>query len=296
MRTSILITIIAAFTFSAVAADNDKIAIKEGQKLVFMGDSITQSGNRPGGYVQLVVTALNQRGLKIDYLGKGVSGHKSDQMLRRLDGDVINQKPKPDWMTLSCGVNDVWHRKDGKGGVALPDYKKNMTEIVDKCQAAEIKVMILTATVIHEQQENKLNTALAPYNEFLRQLAKEKNCLLADLNQLMWDTLEKMPAEQKGDRGRALTTDGVHMNAAGNKLMAQGVLKAFGFTEEDLAKAEVDWKTDTNRVRMPVGFSISLNEQEKFREKGINIGRLLQDYLKKNREKIIEEILEENTK
>ena len=124
MRTSIIITIIAALTFSAVAADNDKIAIKEGQRLAFMGDSITQSGNRPGGYVQLVVSALNQRGLKIDYLGKGISGHKSDQMLRRLDGDVINQKPKPDWMTLSCGVNDVWH---GKGGVLLPAYKKNMT-------------------------------------------------------------------------------------------------------------------------------------------------------------------------
>ena len=41
---------------------------------------------------------------------------------------------------------------------------------------------------------------------------------------------------------------------------------------------------------MHVRFSISLAEQEKYKEKRKNIGRLLQDYLKKNRAKILEEI------
>ena len=43
----------------------------------------------------------------------------------RLDRDVISKKP--DWMTLSCGVNDVWH---GKRGVNLEDYKKNIASII----------------------------------------------------------------------------------------------------------------------------------------------------------------------
>ena len=46
----------------------------------------------------------------------GISGHKSDQMLARLDKDVLSKKPQ--WMTLSCGVNDVWH---GPRGVPLDE-------------------------------------------------------------------------------------------------------------------------------------------------------------------------------
>lgn len=57
----------------------------------------------------------------------GISGHKSNQMLARLERDVL--KKKPQIMTLSAGVNDVWH---GRRGVSLEDYRKNITEIVDK--------------------------------------------------------------------------------------------------------------------------------------------------------------------
>ena len=64
-------------------------------------------------------------------------------MIERVDRDILQHKP--DWMTLSCGVNDVWH---GKNGVKLEDYKKNMTAIVYKAQAAGVRVLILTSTMI----------------------------------------------------------------------------------------------------------------------------------------------------
>jgi lysophospholipase L1-like esterase len=38
-----------------------------------------------------------------------------------------------------------------------------------------------------------------------------------------------------------LTTDGCHMNAEGNKMMARGVLRAFGMTDAQLAEAEKSW-------------------------------------------------------
>ena len=104
-------------------------------------------------------------------IGAGISGHKSNDMLARLDRDVIGRKP--DWVTISCGVNDVWH---GATGVPLEPYKKNMTEIVDKCQAAGIKVVLLTSTMITEDAGAVFNQKLAAYNDFLRELAKEKKC------------------------------------------------------------------------------------------------------------------------
>src|SRR5258707_6468711 len=104
------------------------------------------------------MAGLAANGFEATPIPAGISGHKSNQMLERLDRDVISKKPN--WMTLSCGVNDVWH---GANGVPLAEYKKNITQIVDKAQAAGTKVMILTATVIGEDLKNDNNKKLADY-------------------------------------------------------------------------------------------------------------------------------------
>jgi len=210
-----------------------EIAVKSGEKVAFLGDSITQGGwSNPKGYVRLTVAGLKANGVEVDTVPAGISGHKSNQMLERLDRDVLSKKPQ--WMTLSCGVNDVWH---GVKGVPLEDYKKNIREIVDKCAAANVKVVILTATVIKEQLDNADNQKLAGYNDFLRELAKEKKLPVADLNAMFQ---ARIKAENKPDQ-KVLTRDGVHMNDAGDELMAEGVLRAFGVDDAGMAKAKEAW-------------------------------------------------------
>ena len=117
-------------------------------------------------------------------------------------------------------------------------YKVNITKIVDRCQSTGVKVMILTSTMIGEDKDNANNKRLATYNDFLKELAKEKKCLLADLNADMQAAIAAS-ADKKG--GKLLTSDGVHMNPDGNKMMATGVLKAFGLSAEELKKAQAAW-------------------------------------------------------
>jgi lysophospholipase L1-like esterase len=238
-----------AFAQLANTASAD-ILVKNGEKIAFLGDSITQQGwSNSAGYVRLVMAGLEANGVKAEAVPAGISGHKSNDMLGRVDRDVISKKPQ--WMTLSCGVNDVWH---GKRGVPLDDamaasgtydapgtrgtYKKNIGEIVTKAQAADIKVVMLTATVIQEKLDNTENGLLAPYNDFLRALAKEKKLPLADLNAMFQ---ERIKAENQPTK-KILTGDGVHMNPEGNKLMATGVLKAFGLNATQIAKANAAWE------------------------------------------------------
>jgi len=223
--------LIGVLSVSAQDADKAGVAVKSGQKIAFLGDSITAGGMSPAGYVMLTVAGLKANGIDASAIGAGISGHKSNDMLARLGRDVISRKP--DWMTLSCGVNDVWH---GANGVALEQYKSNITAIVDQTQAAGIKVMILTATVIKEDLNNSENQKLAAYNDFLRGLAKEKKCLLADLNANFQTAIK---AKTKPEN--ALTVDGVHMNLHGNQLMAKGILGAFGLDAAQMAKAEDGW-------------------------------------------------------
>lgn len=248
------INLFTALAF-AVSTAHAEIAVKSGETIAFMGDSITQGGNKPGGYISLVMSALKSKGLDVKHIPAGKSGHKSTDMLARLDADVISKNPQ--WMTLSCGVNDVWHFKLVLGnrtfeGVGIDDYKKNITAIIEQCQAANIKVMVLTSTMIGEDASKELNQMMIPYNEFLRQIAKDKGCLLADLNadmQAQLKTIPDVPGKPKtfgsyfygGEIQNKLTSDGCHMNPEGNKMMARGVLRSFGMTKAQLAEAEKTW-------------------------------------------------------
>lgn len=216
----------ALSTFSLAAAD---LAIKNGDSIAFMGDSITQQGaGSAHGYLKLVIAGLKHAGLEVKSIPAGISGNKSVQMNSRVQRDVIDKKPT--WMTLSCGVNDVWH---GARGVKLDQYKKEITELCDKVDKAGIKIMILTATVFERHPFDSGNNAqLAPYNEWLRQFAKERGYLLADLNA---DMQKEINAERaKGTKGLIITSDGVHMQMRGNKSMARGILRAFGMTDSEI--------------------------------------------------------------
>ena len=237
-----------------------QIAVAKGQEIAFLGDSITAAGAKPAGYCRLVIDGLKKQGIETTGIFAGISGHKSNQMLGRLEKDVLSKKP--DWMTLSCGVNDVWH---GARGVKLEDYKKNMTAIVDQAQAAGVKVMILTSTMIKEDQKNDLNGKLLPYNTFLKELAKSKGCLFADLNTEMQDALKTFPKDAA--KGNQLTRDGVHMNAYGNIMMANGVLKAFGLSAKALSALELDWKNTPGGHAIRLNLSMSLNEYEQLQKK-----------------------------
>jgi lysophospholipase L1-like esterase len=262
----------------SAGASRGEILVKEGESIAFMGDSITAQGaGSPGGYVRLVISGLEANGVKATAIPAGVSGHKSNQMLARLQKDVIDKKPT--WMTLSCGVNDVWH---GERGVPLDEYKKNITAIVDQAQAAGVKVVLLTATMIQEDASNEPNAKLASYNDFLRELAKEKNLPLADLNALMQEGLKQRP---EGSKGNYFTNDGVHMGPRGNQMMAEGVLTALGLDEKQLETAREKWLDTPDTVALRGNLKMSQRQFQKLealaKEKGMTVQQLIDAELAK---------------
>jgi lysophospholipase L1-like esterase len=229
------------------------ILVKNGETVAFLGDSITAGGAAsPGGYVRLVASGLAAQGIDITVIPAGIGGHKSNQMLQRLESDVLSKKP--DWMTLSCGVNDVWH---GERGVSLEDYKKNITEILDRCEKAGVKVLVLTATQIKLPVTSPDNVKLEGYNAFLREIAKARKLPLADLNANM--AAEQAALEEAGIK-RVLTTDGVHMNLYGNLMMAKGVLGAFGLDEAQISAAQAAWNEVPGLFQTSAKIKLSLKE------------------------------------
>jgi len=267
------------------ASAQDGLKVTSGQKIAFLGDSITQGGARNQmGYCRLVIDGLKQHGVAAEMIPAGISGHKSNQMLARLQKDVIDKKP--DWMTLSCGVNDVWH---GKRGVLLPEYKNNIRTIVERAQGAGIKVMILTSTMIHENPNSGENERLKPYNLFLGKLAAEKGCLFTDLHGRMSAEVAKAKGKVVGN---LLTTDGVHMNPLGNIMMASGVLRAFGMSSAQLETARAAWMSRKNTCRVRVDVQMTAGEYRRLMAlaaaDGMRIDALFRPAIEKRQRELLE--------
>ncbi len=236
---SILVWIGSLLAFPLLGT-TEGFQLHDGEKIVFLGDSITQMGGQPEGYVSLFKLFCDVNGYEIEVINAGIGGHKSNDMLARLEKDVLDHKPN--WISISCGVNDVWHSfMPNHQGVDLSDYQKNMTEIVDRCLKSGAKVILLTATPIMEKLDTPENLKLKDYNDFLRELAKEKKIILCDLNQ----EFQKWYKEKKNEEN-LMTIDGVHMNPRGNRVMASEILKSLGAKDQELSGAQQRWELINN--------------------------------------------------
>src|SRR4051794_31980867 len=78
-------------------------SLKDVHRIVCLGDSITQGGEAPGGYVWLLRRYLTALYPNIEVINAGISGHKSTDMLERFQRDVLDKKPN--LVTISVGVN-----------------------------------------------------------------------------------------------------------------------------------------------------------------------------------------------
>ncbi|MBV8881116.1 MAG: hypothetical protein JO332_14215, partial [Planctomycetaceae bacterium] len=127
------------------------------------------------------------------------------------------------------------------------------------------------------------NEKLAAYNDFLRDLAKEKKCLLADLNAAMQKDLDER--EKKGQkRGKLVTSDGVHMNPFGNVMMATGVLRGFGLDDSQIQKAQDVFLDIPNGVSASV--PLTLRQYAALEAAAAKEGKTLQELLKDLLDKI----------
>lgn len=214
---------------SAILGHSEELGIKAGEQIVAIGDSITQAG----GYLRDMDTVFEKQypDLKIPkIINVGISGQKAENLVERFDRDVVQKKPAI--VTLSIGINDVWHRLGAPHDEnVLKAYKANVSKMVDMAQAAGIRVVLVAPTIIHEDVANEGNKRLAMYVDAMKQIAAEKKCSLANLYDIFMQAVAKKPADAKGN---AFTSDGVHMNAAGDWMMAGGILRTLGVPQEKI--------------------------------------------------------------
>ena len=102
------------------------------KKIIFFGDSITQAGVGPTGYITKMQQAIAAKGQTANFelIGAGISGNKIYDLYLRLEEDVPEKKP--DLVYIYVGVNDVWHKSSSGTGTDLDKFEKFYLAILRK--------------------------------------------------------------------------------------------------------------------------------------------------------------------
>jgi lysophospholipase L1-like esterase len=197
-------------------------------RIIFFGDSITQAGVDPGGYIAQMKDSLATTGKGNDFelIGAGIGGNKIYDLYLRLEKDVLDKKP--DQVFIWVGVNDVWHKKTFGTGTDDNKFAQFYDALIAKIRSGGANVVLCTPACIGEKTDctNILDGDLNHYAAIIRDVAARNQCKLCDLRQatLNYNATHNKDNLEKG----ILTTDGVHLNEAGNRMVAQMMLKMIG--------------------------------------------------------------------
>ena len=206
------------------------------KKVVFLGDSITQNAvinsDKFKGFISLVGENVDQN---TELIGKGIGGDKVSDLLTRYRDDVI--KLNPDMVFIYIGINDVWHKYDYGTGTDIDLYENGLRQIITDLKENGVEVILCTPTVIGENKGEFtlvnqfkdietmeiMNNDLDDYSDIIRKLSREFDTKLLDLRKIF---MQYISENNPGNKSKGvLTTDGVHLNNIGSKLIADEMIK-----------------------------------------------------------------------
>jgi len=213
IKSTLLLAVLTILTLSMAMKQKPK-------KIIFFGDSITQMGVWKNGYIDLLRKSLDTT--KYDLIGAGIGGNKVYDLYLRMEEDVLVKKP--DLVVIYVGINDVWHKLGARTGTDYDKYLKFYQALITKIQANGSKVVLCTPSVIGEKKNdaNEVDADLNKYAAGIRELAVKNKLPLCDLRKAFTEYEAKNNA-QDAEKG-ILTTDRVHLNDAGNQLVADAML------------------------------------------------------------------------
>ena len=169
-------------------------------RVVFFGNSITEA------WAPYFATMFPAR----PYIGRGISGQTTPQMLVRFRQDVVDLKPKV--VVILAGTNDIAGNTGPSTLEMIEDNLKSMTELA---QASSIRVVlssVLPAFDFHWRPGLEPAPKIVALNLWIRQYARSVGAVYLDYHSAMADARQGLRAD--------LSEDGVHPNEAGYRVMA----------------------------------------------------------------------------
>jgi lysophospholipase L1-like esterase len=208
--------------------------IAKGAVILFQGDSITDAGRKKGngaksndqasiggGYAWLAASQLlvDRPADDLTVLNRGISGHKVPQLAARWEKDCIELKP--DVLSILIGVNDIWHKLNGKYEGTPKSYETEYLALVEQTRKAlpNVKLVICEPFVLRcGAVKDNWFPVFDEYRAAAKKVADTHGALFVPF-QTMFDEASKIAPPEHWAK------DGVHPSSFGASLMAHTWLK-----------------------------------------------------------------------
>ncbi|PTX10508.1 endoglucanase [Pontibacter mucosus] len=233
---ALLLVVIHHFTF---AQDREDVLFKDGDRVNFIGNSITHSGEFHNFILLYYATRFPDQ--RVAFRNAGIWGDNANNFLRRMDSDILAEPAE--WSVVMAGMNDVnralyaasrQHEPDieARKQRALDDYRGYMEQVIRRLLGSGTKV-ILQKPSIYDQTgdlpaENMygVNDALERCTEIIDELARQYNLKVVDY----WTILHSLNQQVQAANPKAtlISNDRIHPGTVGNFIMAYQFLKDTG--------------------------------------------------------------------
>ncbi len=232
VKTFVHVAAIAA-SLLPLCSGQDAFHLKDGDRVVFFGDSITDQRL----YTTFVETYVLTRfpGRKITFVHSGwggdrVTGGGGGGIQMRLSRDVVAYQPNV--VSIMLGMNDGRYRKFDQQIFDI--YSTGYRQIVKqlKTDLKDVRITAIQPSPYDDVTrapgfEGGYNAVLLRFSDFLQDLGKTEGLVVADLNRPVVAMLERAKASN-AELAQKILPDRVHPGASGHLIMAESLLKAWG--------------------------------------------------------------------
>ncbi len=197
------------------------LGIKAGERVLFIGDSITDCARLDGGpdglgdgYVRLVAARLPG----VAVVNRGVSGDTTADLLARWRPDCLDLRP--DVLSLYVGINDTWRAFDSGTPTSTERFAANYRELLATAtEALDARIILVEPFVLPVTPDQEAwHADLDPKVTAIRELAGEYGVPLVPLGAIL-----RREAARTGNA--ALAEDGVHPTPRGHEVIAEAWLE-----------------------------------------------------------------------
>ncbi len=202
-----------------------------GQKILFIGDSITDCGRRDifapygNGYVSMVRALLLARypDCGLSSVNRGIGGNTVRHLAQRWEQDVIAERP--DWLSVKIGINDVWRAFGDNASDAVPlnEYEATLRTLLDRArEATGARLILMEPYVIEPDRTEPMRSAMDGFGAVVGRIAEEYGAVLVRTQAAFDTVLEHTPPTDWAE-------DRVHPALPGHAVIALAFLRAVGF-------------------------------------------------------------------
>ncbi len=213
-----LLSLVLASIPAVAAEKSDDFFFRKGDRVVYLGDSITEQ-YQYSSYMELYLTTRFPQG-EMTFINAGIGGDTATGGARRFADHVLAEKPTA--LTIDFGMND-----GGYGGfnpAAAKNYIERTEEMLKAAQKANVRVALISPNAVETRSRPNLKLYLETQQKFyapLKELAEKYKVPFVDQYAVTRKVLDKIAADNANVHP---FPDGVHTNGPGGLLMAHTIL------------------------------------------------------------------------